>query len=181
MRLSVLVLPLLSISVVGLSLGVLGCGKSSESTGADGAWAPGDRVSIALVDLSGCKEQPTGIPLASASSSEDCVEWWQVGGSVLHLRHVNAGFNCCPVVDANVSVEGWTITVEEIELEGNCFCLCLFDVEYEVENVPPGVYQLVFVEPYRPVGDPVLECELDLLSSPSGRYCVDRSQYPWGP
>lgn len=173
------------IQVVPVCLGVLlfmvsGCGKSPDTTRVNDAGPLPDAVSIRLVDMSGCKEAPTGIARVSGPSNEGCVEWWYVGGSVLHLRHINAGFNCCPVVDVDICVENGTITVEEIEIEGNCHCLCLFDVDYEIQNLPAGVYALSFIEPYRPAGDPVLECALDLESSPSGRFCVTRSQYPWG-
>ena len=163
-----------------LALIASGCGRSSETTDAgNGQLLPG-AVSIEVVDISDCKDSPTGIPRVSAPRDQDCVEYWYVGGTVLHLNHINAGFNCCPVVDADVRVEGDTITVEEIEVEGHCMCLCLFDVGYEIQNLPPGVYLLRFIEPYRPQSDPVLECTLDLVSSPSGRHCVTRSQYPWG-
>jgi hypothetical protein len=175
MRGFVIVAMLLSVSMLIAS----GCGKSSETTRSDNENLIPDAVSIEVVDLSDCKGSPTGIPRVSAPSDQDCVEWWYVGRSVLHLRHVNAAFNCCPVVDADIRVEGTTITVEEIELEGLCSCLCLYDVEYEIHDLPPGVYQLGFIEPYRPAEDPVLECTLDLVSTPSGRFCVTRSQYPW--
>jgi hypothetical protein len=168
--------------VAGLAvLGVTGCGSSTVTTEAGDDVSPTRDVSIAVVGLSECKDFPTGIPRASAPPSVDCVEWWHVGGNVLHLRHVNAGFNCCPVIDADIRVEGAAITVEEIEIEGNCDCLCLFDVEYEIHGLASGVYHVVFVEPYRPVDDPVLEFDLDLLSFPSGSHCVERSQYPWVP
>jgi hypothetical protein len=158
----------------------LGCGESDDATRVDETALPTGAVSIGLLDMSGCKESLTGIPLATAPSSEDCVEWWYVGGHTLHLKHINAGFNCCPTVDVDIRVVGSTITVEEIEIEGLCHCLCLFDVDYEIENLPPGVYELVFIEPYLPPGDEVLGGALDLVSSPSGRLCVGRSQYPWG-
>lgn len=166
--------------VTVLALIASGCERSSEPTGVSNDTLLPGTVSIAVVDLSDCKDSPTGIPMVNAPRDQDCVEYWYVGGSVLHLNHINAGFNCCPVVDVDIRVEGDTITVEEIEFEGHCMCLCLFDVGYEIQNLPPGVYLLRFIEPYRPQSDPVLECTLDLVSSPSGRHCVTRSQYPWG-
>jgi len=162
-----------------LAFGALGCGKTSETTDTGNGRLPQGTVSIQLVDISDCKDSPTGIAKVSAPRDQDCVEYWYVGGSVLHLNHINAAFNCCPVVDADVRVEGDTITVEEIEVEGHCMCLCLFDVGYEIQDLAPGVYHLVFIEPYRQLNDPVLECTLDLVSSASGRCCVPRTQYPW--
>ncbi|UCG50442.1 MAG: hypothetical protein JSW58_09510 [Candidatus Latescibacterota bacterium] len=164
----------------------LGCGTSSDNVGADGerytedGVATGETPAIQLVDIGECKNFSTGIPRVSAPSDQDCIEFWYVGGSVLNLRHVNAGFNCCPVVDVDIRVEGDVITIEEIEIEGMCACLCLFDVNYEIQNLAPGVYHLVVIEPYLPTGDPVLEFDMDLTSEPTGRHCVPRSQYPWG-
>lgn len=156
-----------------------GCGRTAETMDAGGPSGIQGDVSIALVDISDCKDSPAGIPAVSAPRDQDCVEYWYVGGTVLHLNHINAAFNCCPVVDAAVSVEGDTIMVQEIEVEGHCMCLCLFDVTYEILDLAPASYHLVFIEPYRQPSDPVLECTLDLVSSPSGRCCVTRSQYPW--
>jgi hypothetical protein len=169
-----------SVCLILAALVFSGCTRSSDTNRVSDAGPLPDALTIKLVDISDCKESPTGIPRVVASSSQDCVEWWYVGESSLHLRHVNAGFNCCPVVDVDIRVEGETITVEEIELEGNCWCLCLFDVEYVIEDLSPGVYQLTFVEPYRPQSDPVLQTTLDLEAASSGRFCVPRSQYPWG-
>jgi hypothetical protein len=164
---------------------VTGCGESQDAVGVGDDGGPccessTEGPSVVLVDMSDCKDMPTGIPTVSASFDQDCLEYWYVGGNVLGLRHVNAGFNCCPTIDTHIHVVGDTITIEEIEIEGLCACLCLFDVEYEIQGLPPAVYHVVVLEPYRPDTDPVLEFTMDLTSSSSGRYCVERSEYPWG-
>jgi hypothetical protein len=72
------------------------------------------------------------------------------------------------------------IRIEENELEGLCDCDCLFDLDYEIRNLDPGTYVIQVIEPYLEEGDEKLEFEVDLISAPTGAYCVDRSHYPWG-
>ena len=154
-------------------------GDESIGTNPPGGVVVGDPVP-AVLDMTECKDYSTGIPMVSTSPYMDCMEYSYVGGNVLYLKHINAAFNCCPVVDWDIRVEGNTITIEEIELEGQCLCLCLYDIDYEIQNLSAGTYQLVVIEPHRSPDDPVLEFTMDLVSSPSGRHCVHRTSYPWG-
>ena len=61
-----------------------------------------------------------------------------------------------------------------------CDCLCLFDLDYEITNLPPGVYTIRVNEPYLWEGAEVLEFTVDLSAVPSGSHCVYRDHYPWG-
>ena len=63
---------------------------------------------------------------------------------------------------------------------GGCYCLCLFDVDYEIVNLPPDEYVVTVIEPYVPPGEEPLEFMVDLRTTPSGSYCVTRDFYPWG-
>jgi len=77
---------------------------------------------------------------------------------------------------------GNVITIQENEsLEsGGCDCLCLFDVNYQISNLPAGEYTIVVHELYLMEGDEILQFTVDLASTPSGSYCVQRDHYPWG-
>ncbi len=132
-----------------------------------------------LVGHSGCKG-PFGRP--SAPPDQDCLEWVYDGISVLQIRHVNEGLNCCPVILADITVQGNEIAIEEIDslYNGGCVCLCLFDVDYEIVNLAPGEYFITVVEPYVPPSQEPLEFIVDLRTSPSGSYCIYRDFYPWG-
>jgi hypothetical protein len=133
-----------------------------------------------LVNYYGCKEFQKGTVIDSTPPDQDCIEYQYDGESVLQLKHVNAGFNCCPEIAANITIEDNTITIEEIEISGECYCLCLFDVDYEISNLPPGVYTIKVNGLYLEEGDEPLEFTVDLASSPSGIFCVYRDHYPWG-
>jgi hypothetical protein len=133
-----------------------------------------------LAGYEGCKEFQKGAGMDGTPPDQDCMEYQYDGESVLLLKHVNAGFNCCPEIAADVTIEGNVITIEEIEISGDCDCICLFDMDYEIRDLPPGEYTIRVTEPYVPEGEEVLEFTIDLVSSPLGTYCVYRDYYPWG-
>lgn len=133
-----------------------------------------------LVGSSGCKTFQEVLSPDSAPADQDCVEYSYDGVGTLLLKHWNAGFNCCPEMATNVSIEDNVITIEEIEIAGYCDCLCLFDLDYEIVQLPPGEYTVTVIEPYVHEGQEILEFSIDLVSSPSGIHCVYRDFYPWG-
>ncbi len=151
---------------------------------------------ISLAPLPPCPEHgaaPVGIltghgscktgkgTLDDPTSSEDCVDWSFEDGT-LSINHINAGFNCCPIILADITIEGNLITISEIDSldGGGCDCNCLFDVNYEITGLQAGVYHLVVDEPYRQNPDEPIDFMLDLSATPSGRHCEDRTVYPWG-
>jgi len=170
-----LVIPLGVAALLPASL-FLGCGSSGtiEATGP----APlGVHVSS-----TGCKEWDPPPPLGKPgdSNTEDCVVWEYPGGDLLLLKHVNTAFNCCPEYEATVDVVEQTILITEHEIQGLCACLCLFDLGYEIDHLPPAVYRVVVSQEYVPPEEEPLEFTMDLVTSPSGSYCEDRAHYPWG-
>ena len=98
----------------------------------------------------------------------------------LSLKHINAGFNCCP---GNLTCEfklvGDTIIIQEFEEAAQCRCNCLYDLEMEIDGIGTKKYQLKFIEPYAENLAPLI-FELDLRTITSGFYNVVRNQYPWG-
>jgi len=118
--------------------------------------------------------------LEDIKPNQDCIEYSYDGESTLHLKHINTGFNCCPRIKKNVRVEGNVIIIEEIEIEGLCDCLCLFDLDYDVTNITPGEYIITVEEPLVQKGDVTLEFAVNLTTNPTGIFCVERNYYPWG-
>lgn len=150
-----------------------GCKKSSE--------VQPDPIG-ALLQYNGCKQfldntQENGF---APGPHNDCIEYQYNGSGKLILRHINAGFNCCPgVITATIEFNGNLITITETEAEQACRCLCLFDLDFEISNLSPGQYTIRVIELYAPAPDLPLEFTVDLSSATSGQFCVDREHYPW--
>jgi hypothetical protein len=133
-----------------------------------------------LVNMTDCKDFVDNGAIDVTPSNQDCVDYTYNDAGVLLLTHINAGFNCCPVINPVVTIAKNIITIEEIETEGLCDCSCLFDLDYEIRNLDPGTYFVRVIEPYLEAGDAKLEFTIDLETAPTGTYCVDRAHYPWG-
>ena len=114
------------------------------------------------------------------SHSQDCMEYNYDGENILLLKHINAGFNCCPKnIIADIKIDNYSIIIEEIEIDGECDCLCLFNLSYEIKDLEPGEYKITIIEPYVHKDEETLEFTIDLLTTPSGVFCVERDHYPW--
>lgn len=137
-----------------------------------------------LVGRTDCKSADrltSGGAGAAPTTGQECVEYEYDGRSLLRLKHVNAGFNCCPgTVSADIRFEGGAIRIRESESSSLCDCSCLYDLDYEFTGVTPGYWRIEVVGPYQPEGDPPLEFVLVLDGASSGSYCVVRTRYPWG-
>ncbi len=139
---------------------------------------------LAPLDFGECKDFGRADATDTIPSDQDCLAYSYDGHGVLLMYHINAGFNCCPTaVEVAMDVVGNDIFIEEIEDldDGGCFCLCLFDLDCGIGGLPPGGYTIHVTEPYLQPGDPPLEFDVVLTSSPSsGIHCEHRTHYPWG-
>lgn len=135
-----------------------------------------DPILASLTDFSDCLDLSM-----SASDESECFEYSFDSSGVLTVLHHNAGFNCCPdSIYADIEIDGQTITFDEHEgLSMPCHCLCLYDIEYRLENVTPEIYTLVFNDSYIHTGDSMLTGTIDLEVNPEGSYCQERGYYPW--
>lgn len=136
-----------------------------------------------LVGRTGCKS--FGAPAAGAAtapaSSRECVAYDYDGRGLLKLKHVNAGFNCCPgTISATIEVSNGDILIKERESSSLCDCDCLYDIDYEIAGFAGGTWRISVVGPYQPDEGPPLEFLVDLSQASSGSYCVERTRYPWG-
>lgn len=159
------------IFITGSKLGLNDCSPVPAATGS-------------FLEIGPCKTEP-GVALADPTAyDQTCIEYEYDGYRELTIRHVNAAFNCCPsYITPEFMVEDWTITVIEGEdlTYGVCDCLCLFDVDYVIDLVRTGQYQVVINELYTQPGDVPLDFTIDLTTEPSsGTVCVERTHYPWG-
>jgi hypothetical protein len=135
-----------------------------------------------LVAVSECGGFQLSAEIDTIGDDRSCIEYHYDIDSVLRITHRNAGFNCCPVIGGDVSVDGNVITISEWEdlSAGACHCLCLFDLEFEICDLAPGAYQIIIIEPYWQQDSEKLEFGIDLAGQPVGAFCVARDIYPWG-
>ncbi|MFA4948661.1 MAG: hypothetical protein WC674_09170, partial [Candidatus Krumholzibacteriia bacterium] len=170
-----------SIAVTALSLAALALFAAAPGCDRETAVEPEhhQKPAGALVSRSDCKGS-TELAASGTAAIRDCIEYELAGGDTLLLRHINAAFNCCPGdITADISFRNDTITIVERESESGCRCLCLYDLDYRFENIAPGIYTILIVEPYVTDADEPLRSTIDLSVSPSGSFCVDRASYPW--
>ena len=128
-------LAVLGAALMAVALLPVACDNVSTGPG-----NPGEQPAGYTIDNTGCK---TGLTVGSdrfTGADEACMRWEYDGESVLRLTHVNAVFNCCAdSVGGAIAVDGQEIVINEAEwLTMPCFCICPYDVEYEIVNLPPG-------------------------------------------
>ncbi|MBU1319499.1 MAG: hypothetical protein KKH67_09955 [candidate division Zixibacteria bacterium] len=135
----------------------------------------------AVVGNGPCKTSMKTADVDTIPNTQTCIEYTYDGVSTLQVRHLNGGFNCCPVFVAEFSIDGDVITITEIDslYMGGCDCECLFDIDYELVGVMPGVYTISVVEVITFPGEDPLEFPIDLTTATSGLFCVERLHYPW--
>lgn len=116
-------------------------------------------------------------------SNLDCIQYEYDGMGTLTLTHINGAFNCCPSeILADIEIQGDTIRINESEIfddSSACPCLCLYDVYLTVTGLIPGEYTIIIDGMYLG-GSPQLNTTVDLVAEPSGIYCLERNDYPWG-
>ncbi|MDF1544558.1 MAG: hypothetical protein P1R58_05590 [bacterium] len=61
-------------------------------------------------------------------------------GSDLTLHHANLVLNCCPHYYVDWSIEGTSITAIEHDTLPQCFCVCYYNLQSTLHNVPNGIY-----------------------------------------
>jgi hypothetical protein len=135
-------------------------------------------ISGKVVNHSGCKS------FKSVNNDPDtlsCVDYsFSASEHKLILKHINAGFNCCPgELSCEVTFNNDTIVIQEFEEAADCDCNCLFDLDIEITGIEAERYYLKFIEPYCG-NQEKLFFEIDLKNQPDDSHCVFRDQYPWG-
>jgi hypothetical protein len=166
----------LAIAIAVAALIFSACGdKATEPQGTD--TNPNGKVT----DYTSCKYTELAASRGEEPTDQDCLEYNYDGQSVLRLKHVNAGFNCCPdSLMAAFHISVGQIIIDEAELLINgCHCLCLYDLNYEITGIDPGEYSIRVNQPYLENEAAVLEFTLDLTSANTGSFCVIRGFYPW--
>ena len=141
---------------------------------------PSDDANGILTGFTTCKSEKNFYATDSIENNQSCVEY-SFENDILFLKHVNAGFNCCPgILSADFIIDNSIITISESEEAPLCNCNCLYDLEMEISGLISGIYTIKFVEPYWSDSVGSINFVINLNDSLSGSYCVARNNYPWG-
>jgi hypothetical protein len=135
-----------------------------------------------LVNNSACKnELKSNSGLFDTPDSLSCIEYsFDDLNNKLTIKHINAGFNCCPdSLYCNVSLSNDTVIIEEFEASALCNCDCLYDLDMELDGVIPQKYHIRFIEPYAQDQEKLI-FDIDLTKVKEESFCVTRKGYPWG-
>ncbi|MFH2049933.1 MAG: hypothetical protein ABIJ12_10855 [bacterium] len=129
-----------------------------------------------------CKGMKTADTL---ETNWDCLEYNYTGSNLLTLKHVNTAFNCCSLKDADIIIDDSLILIVESESFSDpydsCYCECLFDLDFEISNLPPGIYTIKIDQLYLDPGHELMEFTIELTTtSITDSYCIYREHYPWG-
>lgn len=143
-------------------------------------------VSMIAEDLH-CKSSDKGFETDTIPLDQECAFWEYDGVSTLQIHHKNAAFNCCPIEQyaelGEFSNGVIYVQEQEILVEGvGCECVCLFNIDFAIDRLPPGEYTIRLVRPGAdPDGETILAFTVTLTDEPSsGSYCETRTGYPWG-
>jgi len=135
-----------------------------------------------LIGHGPCRQPESTKTPNMAPNDQECIEWEYDGQGGLTFYHQNTAFNCCPdEILGIVSIYNNTITITEdetFEFEP-CPCLCLYDLEFTFTDIAPGEYTIVIDAINVMPGDEIVHT-INLSTEPSGQYCVERLDYPWG-
>ncbi len=99
-------------------------------------------------------------------------------GHDLHVNHLNAYYNCCIEYQVAYSIMGNGINIFEYDIGTSCYCICFFDLETIIEDIPTGQY---FVTLFDFAGDTVGFESIEIVPPPelvdySANGCLEESR-----
>jgi len=107
-----------------------------------------------------------GMPAAARAQSCPPDDVWAevVGGTAL-IHHDDAEFNCCPIMEYELTQNGWDIDIWETEVLGECYCICCFDLVHELDGLAHGTYTVRVYGAYGCDPDPCGTVEVTIPAS----------------
>ncbi len=155
-----------------ITLSITSCKSSQEDNNPSGK----------LLSYNGCKTSSKqnsannnrGQAIEQYNQNQECLQYFY-DGQILSLTHINTVFNCCiDGVKHEIQFNNNTITIIEREINPNCKCLCLYDTNYELKDIKPDIYTLIFKN-----GNKEFTLTIDLRESRQGIECISREDYPY--
>jgi len=159
-----------TIVIVAVLLLSISCNKDKETAGILGK----------IIGHTNCKSSKSTSLLLTVDSLS-CVDYsFDTSANKLLLKHINAGFNCCPgSLYCKVNISNDTIIIQEFESKQQCDCNCLYDLDIEIVEINSQGYVIKIIEPYCGNQEQII-FDVDFSVQEQGNYCATRNQYPWG-
>ena len=138
-------------------------------------------ITFGLTNSPECKNIDKSAAFNEKADSLSCIEYtYNSESKTLILKHINAGYNCCPgKISFDATFSNDTLIIEESETSSLCDCSCLYDLEMEFKNFTDQNFQIKIIEPYLGNCDDI-NFRIDLKSDKNGEWCSVRKSYPWG-
>jgi len=157
--------------VIGFSI-IIGCERDNSSIKEEKKIEFSGR----LDSVSACKNHKSTSSIVDTADSIICIYYiFHPETHKLNIKHENVFFNCCPdSMCVQVSKANDTILIHESDNGGYCGCICLYDLEIEINGIEAKKYLFVIeVGPYLPGQN--TSFELDFSKTTSGIYCYKRN------
>ncbi len=113
------------------------------------------------ITLIGIDGQPVGTDIVSPEDF-DYMSLNLVGND-LYVNHFDAYYNCCFEYQVVYSIMGNGINIFEFDIGSACYCICFFDLETIIEDIPTGQY---FVTLFDLEGDTVGFESIEIVPEP---------------
>ncbi|MBP7508162.1 MAG: hypothetical protein KA807_10095 [Prolixibacteraceae bacterium] len=110
-----------------------------------------NEMELASTEYRGCK----GLKSTGLTDSTDLVIITSLTDNNYMITHYDASYNCClpEGIGIDVSLSNDTLYFSEYEkVQGNCRCMCRYDVEAGMRNLKKGEYVLCMIKDYNILG-----------------------------
>ena len=124
-------------SVIALFLLLGGAGCEKEKT---------NEMQLRDFSYVGCKENTDKTKQSFSESilkNQEYIEYRAIEDGYLHIKHINAQFNCCPdTIKVNFSTGNNGFVITEDEQNPKCNCFCNYDLEYKIGPLSSGKHTI---------------------------------------
>jgi len=165
-----------------LAILLLSCGNFTEVTGADNIIH-----SAALSDCGGFDDTKVDVELSEYCDAQ-IIRWnYDAGTKVFTFSDNRVFLNCCGDHNMTIELEDDIYVITEIDAPANgdrCSCMCSFDYEIEIQNMPAEIIELRLAldvtDSIDTSNDKVWEGSIDLTTTTSGEIVIDDIPIEYG-
>ena len=131
-------------------------------------------ITGALTNYTGCKNEKSGSVSIDWDTNFCFLFSYEIDSMLLHMRHLNAIFNCCNFgLYSTIEEVDDTIIIREFENGDYCSCVCEYDLDFVCSGVQKKLYWIKLVVPkdYYISSENPLIFSMDFTLNNEGEYC----------